>query len=399
MVVFAALAAGLFPATAAAQPLPEDPDRPTLRIGPFDLRPRLLLNDIGIDNNVFNELEDPKSDFTFTAVPDLELGFTPGRLKTTFQTATEFVYFRKYSTERSINRSVSARAELDLSLLRPFVSFGTAHTSARAGNEVDLRVRRHPRSVAGGARVLLASRTSLTLSVRRSEEEYDPGIEFRGANLAASLDSRTVAYEGAIGLELTPLTTVSLAVVREETRFDKSPLRDADSFLVAPTVTFSPLGLLSGTASLGYRRFEGRDASLPRYTGLTASGTLRLFVGSRYRVDTVFTRDVRYSYDPALPYYVVSGARATLIGQVAGPFDVRIIGGRESLAYRAFAGDASPGKDTFTTYGGGVGYRIAERLHFVVAGEFIDRGSALDLARTYSNHRIYGSLNWGASHR
>jgi hypothetical protein len=49
-----------------------------------------------------------------------------------------------------------------------------------------------------------------------------------------------------------------------------------------------------------------------------------------------------------------------------------------------------------TLYGGGFGYRIAERLRVVVEVEFWRRASERDNAREYRNKRIVTSLNWGA---
>ena len=126
-------------------------------------------------------------------------------------------------------------------------------------------------------------------------------------------------------------------VSKEETRFDLSPLRNSDTLRVVPTLTFSPLGLITGTASIGYRRFNGLDPSLPDYSGLVSAGSIGILFVSRYKLDTTFTRDVRYSYEDDLPYYLVTGGRATLAVQAFGEFELRVLGGRESMAYR---GDA-----------------------------------------------------------
>ena len=79
-----------------------DPERPAIRLGPFELRPRLALTNMGVDNNVFNDGTDPKRDFTFTAIPDLEVSVHPGRLRLAYNTGTEFVYFHEYTSERSL---------------------------------------------------------------------------------------------------------------------------------------------------------------------------------------------------------------------------------------------------------------------------------------------------------
>jgi hypothetical protein len=397
--LFACAAAGIIalaPAGALAQ---TDPERPSLRLGPIEFKPGLAFTNVGVDNNVFNEATNPKRDFTFTASPDLEMSVHPGRLRVAYTTRSDFVYFHKYTAERSVNPSLSGRADLDLGWLKPFASAGAAHTSARSGSEIDLRARHHPRVYSAGTSLKLASRSSFVFTARRATDTYDQGLDFRGATLATSLDNKTTAYESSFNVALTPFTTVGLATAREQQRFDHSPVRNADSIRVGPTVTFSPLGLITGTASVGYRRFNGLDPALADYSGFVATGGIGVLFAGQYRLDTTFTRDVRYSYEDALPYYIVSGGRATLAVQTFGPLDVRVTGGRESMSYRALSGATPPGGDRLIVYGGGAGYRIGDRGRLVVELELSHRTSERDASREYRNHRIVATLNWGASNR
>lgn len=387
------------PAAAAAQPAADQPERPTIRIGPLGVRPRVVLSNVGVDNNVRNERVDPKSDFTFTATPDVELFVNPRRLTLSLLTGTELVYFHTYKSERSTNRSFTTRADLDLTVLRPFASYTSAHTSARTGSEIDVRARHHPRAATAGTRVIIASRTSALVSATRRWDRYNADEVFRGVNLATTLNSDTTAYEAALAVALTPLTSLSLVVVREDTRFELSPLRNSNSIRVGPTLSFSPLGLLSGTASFGYRRFEGESAALPGYSGFVASGTLGLVLGDRFRLDTAFNRDVTYSYETGVPYYVISAGRGTLASRVVGGLDVRVTGGREVMQYRALAGEPSPGNDSVNIYGGGVGYRLGGGVQMSVLAEFRSRHSTRDASREYDNNRIFATLTWGAETR
>jgi hypothetical protein len=384
---------------ARAQPPAPADDRPAIAVGPFELRPRFRLNNIGVDSNVFNDWEAPREDFTFTVAPDIELLLEPGRLRTTLAAGVEYVYFQEFESERSTNRSFSVGAEADFSRIRPFASYTAAHTSARTGNEIDARARRYPRSLSLGSRVLLASRTSVTLTGRWMDEEYDEEAQFRGTPLALTLNNTTTAIEGAVTVDLTPLTSLSLGIARESTRFDSASRRDSNSLRIAPLLTFSPLGLLNGTASVGYRRFEGLDASLPSYSGVTAAGTLAVLLASRYRVETAFTRDVRYSYEATLPYYVQTGARVSLTTDLFAGLDGRVMAGRETMAYRPFDGAPAPGDDRFLTYGGGFGFRLSPQVQVVVTAEYVERESAADVTRQYENHRIFAALNWGAATR
>ncbi len=88
----------------------QDPVPPgTISLGPVRITPALNINDMGVDNNVFNEPVDPKSDFTVTISPRADVVFRVRRLTLKYTTATDYVYFHKYRTERGTNTSSSAR--------------------------------------------------------------------------------------------------------------------------------------------------------------------------------------------------------------------------------------------------------------------------------------------------
>jgi hypothetical protein len=392
----AALLLWALPAAAQQQP---DPPPAMLTLGPLEVRPRLVLSNVGADNNVFNEFEDPRRDFTATISPDLELTIKPGPFRVIVLSGTDYIYFHRYASERATNRRFSAIAELDSPLVRPFVSYSVAQMTSRPGHEIDARVRHRPEAVSGGASFMLAPRTSMLVSGRRSRVEYEPGVTFRGVELARTLDSLTTAYDASLLFEATPLTTIGLTVAREQVRFDFSPIRDSRSFRVAPTITISPLGLLTGTASVGYRRFEAVDPAVPSWSGLSASGSLSLLFADRYRIATTFGRDVRYSYEESLPYYVQTAGGASVATYLLAGFDLRGHASRESMDYRAFAGAESPGRDRVTIYGGGIGYRLADRTHLVLTAENLTRVSDLDRTREYRNNRLFATLTWGATTR
>ena len=95
----------------------------------------------------------------------------------------------------------------------------------------------------------------------------------------------------------------------------------------------------------------------------------------------------------------MTGARATLAAQAFGILELRVLGGRESMAYRAVGAQTQPGRDCLTSYGGGsvVGSATVRALARLDA-EFTHSGLAMS-TREYSNHRIAASLTWGALNR
>ena len=151
----------LAPTVAHAQSPSDDPlDAAMIRVGPVGINPSVALRNMGVDDNVFNDPEHPKSDFTFTVTPKAEVLFRPRRLHVAYTTSTDYVYYRDYASERGTNQSSQIRAEFDLGRLQPYAAAGGASTRERYNQEVDARARHHDRTYAAGAAWRLASRTS-----------------------------------------------------------------------------------------------------------------------------------------------------------------------------------------------------------------------------------------------
>jgi hypothetical protein len=393
-VLFAAAAA--VPSAAQIAP-PPDPDTPIIQAGPFGISPTLMLRELGRDENVFNERDDPKGDFTFTLVPRAEVVFKPRALRVSYIASTEYVYYRTYASERSTNLSSAVRADLALGWLRPYVLATGMTSRQRLNHEVDLRARHRERVYGAGVGIRIGTRLTLGASGRTSRLRFDEGL-FRGEELAASLDSDLDALEGSAGLQLTPFTAISLVVSHEEQRFRVAGERDSDSLRITPTFTFSPEAVLNGSIALGYRRFTPRSGALSAYSGVVATATVGTTLWNRHRVEMVFARDVRYSYERNTPYYLATGGNVTVTSQLAGPFDLRLTGSRQLLAYRGLRGEPAaerPGDDTVSSYGGGIGYRLRDQLRLGLNAEWSGRDSQLSLDREYRNRRIFVSVTWG----
>ncbi len=389
--------AALSPVLAQAQTPTDDPlERAMIRVGPVGINPSITLRNMGVDDNVFNDPENPKSDFTLTVTPKAEVLFRPRRLHLAYTTSTDYVYYRDYASERGTNQASQVRAEFDLGRFQPYAAAGGASTRERYNQEVDARARHHDRTYAAGLGLRLASRTTVSAAARRTTVAFDEGSAFRGEDLARAFNSTINAVEGTFGLQLTPLTGVSFVVTREQQRFDLDPDRDSDTTRITPTVTFSPGALFNGSAAVGYRRFNGRSTSLPDFSGLVAVVNLSATILGRNRLDTTFSRDVRYSYEQDVPYYLATGATATLTTLIGGPFDVRITGGRQGLDYRASnASDTRASRDTYASYGGGIGYRLRQRMRLGLDAEWARRSSDRTTTREFHNRRIFASLTWG----
>jgi len=371
-----------------------DTANPTVTVGPLSIRPTFLIKNIGRDDNVFNEESDPKSDFTMTISPAALLVFKARRLKVSFTEGVDYVYFKKYATERGTNVSSSVRLDVDVGILQPYVSTNGVDSKERYNNEIDQRARHHDRSYNAGLGLKLFTRTTASIGVRQTTYRFDD-VTFRGESLANSLNSRVDAVDGSVGFELTPLTSFSLNISKERQRFDTASERDSDTIRIMPTFLFSPLGVINGTASVGYRKFTPRNSLTAPFTGLVAQVGAGVTVYDRHRFDVAVNRDLTYSYDRQTPYYIATSESLTWTYEFAGPFDVKLNAAHNQMHYKA-TGGTDVGDDVYASYGAGFGYRLRKRIRFGVQGDWSQRDSQRAADRGYTNQKIYGTLTWGS---
>ena len=376
----------------------------TIKIGPLSIKPTFQIKNIGRDNNVFNETVNPKEDFTMTLSPAAEFIFQPRRVKLTYTQTADYVYFHTYSSERGTNLASSARVDLDLGVLQPYVGTSGADTKARLNHEIDARARHNDRLYLAGVTANVFTRTSVTVGVRQFTTRYDRTDDcsvtaqtcFRGQSLADSLNSRIELVEASTRMALTPLTSVGVQFTKERQIFEVARERDSDTVRIMPIILFSPLGLVNGSVAVGHRKFTARDPATPPFSGLVVAVLSGVTLFENHRVDVAVNRDLSYSYDRETPYFVGTNASVTWTFAVAGPFDLKASAARDRMRYESTGGTAATQYDNFEEYGLGLGVRIRRRLRVGVQGDFINRDSQKSADRTYDNHRIYATLTWGS---
>jgi hypothetical protein len=333
-----------------------------VHVGPLYASPTVNLKELGVDTNVFNDSGQQRSDFTFTVVPkaDVWVPFARRALLTT-TVASELVWYAKYDSERSINPQVAARGEVYLRRFTFFAENSYLNTRQRPNYEIDLRSRHVENDATLGANVQLTPKFALEAAAVRGITRYDADAYFDGTSLQQTLNRDTTGYRIVARHRLTPLTTIAVRYESLEDRFPYSPARDADSVRLMPGVEFKPRALVSGSAYVGYRRFEPLVAQqLPEFGGLVAQLGLSVRRAISRRVDVLFSTD-RYLY-----------TYRDLIGR---PPSSGLLG-RERV-------------DTTWNYTGSIGYRLGRdgRIGFGVS--YYDRQS------TTMNFRAYNGLRAG----
>jgi hypothetical protein len=374
LIAAAFAAAVLFTAPVLAQtPAPEPDAEANIRVGPLSLKSTIALTNLGIDTNVFNQADadQPQSDFTMTFSPATDLWLRMGRTWITGRVGLDGVYYNEFASERAMNSALRIGVERTFNRLAVNGNARRLNTSDRPGYEIDARAQRFETQYDGEATVRVTSRTRVGATTFQRRTEFDEDEIFRQANLSRELDRTTSGTGLVVRHEWTSVTSLALDVTRERERFVTSQFRDSDSMKVMGNVSFQPLALINGTASVGIRQFDPVPADVPAFTGVITAVNLSYSLLGITRLGVEATRDIQYSFEFEQPYYLESGVTGTVRQQVFGPFDVLGRIGTRGLAYTDRIGAAvtvSNRTDRVNILGVGAGYRMGtdKRLGFTI---------------------------------
>ena len=370
-----------------------------VRIGPLSLNPTFGLSNAGIDTNIFNAPDQlaPKRDFTMTVTPATDLWLRLGSTWLTGSIKEDLVYYNKYASERSANSRFTAGWLVPLNRLTVKVGTDYLSTRERPGFEIDTRSQRYEFGYAGSVEIRALSKTFFGLQGSHRNVNYDKGAVFLNSNLQFELNRTTTAGRVTVRHQLTPLTSLTLEVGRDQDRFEFSPLRNSNSTQISVGVKFDPFALIKGSASFGYRDFEPLLPGLPGYQGSTALVDLSYVALGSSKLGLKIARDVQYSYDINQPYYLQTGLVASIAQQIFGPVDVVGRVGAQRLDYQNRVGvvvAALERADRVHSYGGGIGYHLGRDIRIGFNIDHSNRASAVALRQfnglTYGTSVTYG---------
>jgi hypothetical protein len=370
-----------------------------IRVGPLGLSPTLTITNFGIDDNVFNDADNPQRDFTMIVTPRVRARLRNGRTLWSGALATGLVYFKKFDDERSIDYAADGRVDVDLDWFRPYALALIHDTRERLNVELDVRAPRTQTTIAVGGRAIVSPKTGIVFDARQVGVNFAEGVVFEGVPLSQTLNSGVRTITGGVELYVTPLTTLSVTASREQQRFDLTPERDSNTFRIMPTIRMEAPAIIEGSLSVGFRRFDPLSPELPDYSGLVMQGSLSHTFVERTRVDLMVSRDVQYSFELNEPYYLTTGFRVVVNQQLREDLDVRVTGGRDRLEYRAeeLRPDALPDEtrtDLADLIDLGVGYRLRPTFRLGFDVEYARRSSDRT-GRDYHRTRFFGSMTYG----
>ena len=378
----------------------QDLDRPSgqLRLGTLYLTPSLALENLGVDTNVFNDAENPKTDFTTTLDFAIEALMRVRRLEVQADGVADLVYFNTYSTERSINTNLDVRAELDLNRITLFAEGGFQSTRERGNFDIDSRARRDVNDVRLGGSVRLFSKLAVELAGRQSTTTYAEDAVFLGTSLRQALNRDEQAVSVSLQYALGPRTTLFVTGEAEEARFLFEPVRNNDSTVILAGGEFLAGAVVSGSAYIGFERFRTLDDALSGASGLVAAVEVSYELSETMLLSLTADRDVQYSFQAQSPYFIGAGVGGSLRRQLGGRFDATA--GLRWDRYRYQSLDsAQPGldsgrTDTILRYSGSIGYRLRQSVRFEFGGTYFERRSPR-IGRDYEGLRIGMSVTYG----
>lgn len=376
----------------------------TTHVGPLYFTPSIALRQFGIDSNVFNQAENPQSDFTFTLGPKADLAIPVShRFLLQSGVGADLVYFQKYSSERSINPWVTPRAEFFLNKISVFADGSYLRTRERPSYEIDVRSLRTERSLGGGVAYHYSPKLSFILRAGQADVKYDADEEYNSIRLQKTLNRDSVLFNASARYRITALTTIVLRADTTRDRFPFSPERNADTLRVTPGVEFNARALISGSAYAGVRSFHTISDRLEDFKGLVGSASLAYTLFGRTTFIGTADRDVTYSYEVLQPYYLVNSYGLRVRHRLAGKFDVTAAAARYGYTYRDFVETATgtpsplPARvETTNNYSASLGYTLGPDMRIGFGLSYWERDSNYVAAyRNYDALRIGVSLSYG----
>ena len=309
----------------------------------------------------------------------------------------DWVYYHRYSSERSVNSRYAVEVSRTVNRLALRAGANRLSTRERPGFEIDARSKRVETAFDGEATIRALPRTQVGAKAWRQRVEFDQASVFLDFKLGEELDRTNSGTAFVMRYDLTALTNVSIEIGRDRDRFVTALFRDSDSTRVTGGVTLRPRALISGSASFGYRDFKPLAADVPPYQGATGAVDLTFDrLGGSTRLVLQATRDLQPSFEFSEPYFLETGVTASVQQQVYGSFDVLVSAGVRRLAYRNRINrffELPNRTDRVRTFGIGTGYRLGanKRLAFTIAH---DQRTSVVFGREFNRLRYGMSITY-----
>jgi hypothetical protein len=369
-----------------------EPMTGVLTIGRVKVAPGATIQELGWDDNVFDETasESPKEDYTVSATPDVSV-FTQLRfVRVSAYAGSELTYYRTYASERSVGYAGRARLDFLLSRMRPFIGGGQTKTRTRPNGEIDTRANRVETEASGGLAFDISSHALFYAAAYQSSVDYEQALE-QGIDLGRALTRDDTNYQGGLKTDITPLLSLQLFGSYQEDHFRTDPIRNAIGKAGTAVFRIAPEAVLTGQIMVSYRDIHYADPGVKPFRGVVGNAGIVYPFLELGRFSLIVQRGVEYSFDAAEAYYVENSGTLSYTHRLFGKVDLQAKVARALFDYSARATEP-PHKDTLDSAAGSLGYNLRNRTRVALNYEYSRRRSPALSARNYQRRRVY--LSW-----
>jgi hypothetical protein len=353
--------------------------------------PTLALTGISYDSNIFNQPDDPQGDLIVTFGAGVSPSLKIGDATITGESGLTYRHFNEFESERGVDGRARGQLALPLNRMRLLATGSYINVRERLNFEVDERARRVEHEVGGGAEFALTGLTTLSAGVLDRVLDFDSEV----ATLARTLNRNERLGTLALTHALTPLTSIAISGEIGRHRFEASPLRNGTTTRLSAGTRFAQGALVEGQWAVGWKRSTVSDPTVAPFSGLTADADLYVVVGPATRIGLRGRRDVTFSSDSFIPYYVETSVGGSVTYAFAERWDIDL------RALHVWLDDAAavvgPGvvnsNERINVLGAGIGYRLWGRARLGVYVETGHRRSHSDLTRNYDTTRVYTAIS------
>jgi hypothetical protein len=366
-----------------------EPTTGVINLGRMRIAPGMVVSELGTDDNVFNESENPKKDWVFRGRPDVSM-FTKVRFaQLSTYVGSELVYYDKYKDQRSAGLEYRGRLDVLGGRLRPFIGGGHTRVRNRPTSEIDTRSERTLQEVSAGVGYDLGTFSRVYFSAIDFETRYRDAFE-EGVELSDSLNQDNRTYSIGVQTALTPLATLTASGGIQQDRFKHSPLRNSERKIGDMQLLIRPEAVLSGEVSLSYQAIDPVDPLIEPFRGVTTRVGVTYALLEIGRINVSLLRGFEYSFDESEGYYKELTASLSYTHRLFNEFDFQLNGSLSWLDYGYRVGTPAR-RDELDSAAGSLGYNFRNRTRVALNYESARRRSVVFPERDYDRHRWFFS--------
>lgn len=358
--------------------------------GLVKVAPGLVVEELGVDSNVFDERDNPKRDWVFRGTPDVSLFSAIRFAKLSAYAGSELAYYKDFKDERSVGYEYRGRLDLLISRMQPFFGGGETRSRERPNGEIDTRADRKEQELSGGFAFALGPHQLIYGAASRYRSQFFNAVE-EGVELSTALNHDRTRYSLGLKTDLTPLASLTLFAGLEEDEFESLEIRNSENRMVTASLRIGAEAVVSGTMAVSYMETKPVDPLIESFSGVTVQAGLSYPFLEIGRLSGSFNRGLQYSFDAAEAYYMENSATLAYTHRLFGEVDAQVRGSKSWFDYGYREG--SPARqDTLESAGASLGYNLRNRTRVSLNYELSRRRSPAFEERNYDRRRVF--LSW-----